>query len=143
MCNRIHLDAAKCTEDMSYDLFGGYESDSTECSYIESLRFGTYNELGQLSTKNMDGSIAREISDGQKIMLGIAIGVCVLLIIYACYLHHAMTNLLIKSLSHRELLPPSRHQSRRNNNSPRRTGRRLKKVGGEPDWDDHNEGEFA
>lgn len=144
---------------MEYDLFGGTESShQTECSYIEALRFGTYNELGQLSTRNQDGSLVEKITKSQKVMLSIPIVICVALVIYACYLHHAMTNLLIKSLSHRELLPPSRHaQAAARRNSPRRNngrggGRMINNTnnnknskGGEPDWDidDNNEGEYA
>ena len=77
------------------------------------------------------------ITTAQKLLLSLFVLLTVGLTVYACYLHHAMTNLLIKSLSHRELLPPSRHASRRS--SPRRTGRRLKKVGADSDWDDGNE----
>jgi uncharacterized membrane protein YgcG len=151
---------------MVYDLFGGTEtSHQTECSYIEALRFGTYNELGQLSTRNQDGSLVEKVTSSQKVMLSIPIIICVALVIYACYLHHAMTNLLIKSLSHRELLPPSRHaQAAARRNSPRGRGgnnnsnnngggsssrRGMKgnnsKGGGDPDWDidDNNEGEYA
>ncbi|KAL7569340.1 hypothetical protein ACA910_016882 [Epithemia clementina (nom. ined.)] len=150
LCNRLHYSSAKCTEDMTYALFGGNQvDDATECSFIESIRFGTYNELGQLTTRDASGAVAQEITEPQKIILCIAVALCVALVIYACYLHHAMTNLLIKSLSHHELLPPSRHQSRQRNSSspdrPRRSGRRLKKVdGSEPDWDDdENGGEYA
>ena len=132
---------------MAYDLFGDDTDDSTECSFIESIRFGTYNELGQLTTRDASGAVAQEVTDVQMTVLGISVALCVGLVIYACYLHHAMTNLLIKSLSHRELLPPSRQQSRQRgnmNNSPRRSGRRLKKVdNNEPDWDDDNGGEYA
>jgi hypothetical protein len=146
---------------MAYDLFGGAESGSqhaTECSYIEALRFGTYNELGQLSTRNQDGSLVEKVTPSQKVMLAIPIIICIVLVIYACYLHHAMTNLLIKSLSHRELLPPSRHsaQAAARRNSPRRgsnnnssnnssSRRGMKGNNKDPDWDidDNNEGEYA
>lgn len=139
MCNKLHQQSAKCTSDLMYDLFDGHTDESSECSFIESIRFGTYDQYGNLAqyagaTRSWDS----EVSTGQRIMLGISIGLCVFFIIYACYLHHAMTNLLIKSLSHRELLPPSRHNRR-----GRPSGRSVASTNGsrrgggnddEPDW---------
>jgi hypothetical protein len=65
--------------------------------------------------------------------------VCSLLALYSCYLHHAITNLLIKSLSHSDLLPPSRHKAVRGRGSSRakskRTGRTQKLVDEDDDWD--------
>jgi hypothetical protein len=109
------------------DLFDGAEDDDIECSFIESLRFGAYDEAGQFMTSNVSGSSwSYTPTIGQKVMLGLSIALSVIFVIYSCYLHHAMTNLLIKSLSHRELLPPSRQRQRANSN-PRR-GRGAKKV---------------
>ena len=122
LCNKLHTTSAKCTSDLLYNLFDGEENDSTECSYIESMRFGTYDESGKLSSATNGVTwTSAEVSTSQKVMLSIAIGFCFVLIIYSCYLHHAMTNLLIKSLSHRELLPPSRH----NRHSSRRSQKQL------------------
>ena len=128
---------------MAFDLFGDGQDDdaTTECSFIESIRFGTYNEMGQLVTRNATGSMAQQMTEYQQVALGFAVAWCIGLVIYACYLHHAMTNLLIKSLSHRELLPPSRHESRQ---SHRRSGSRSKNMeNSEPDWDEDNAGVFA
>jgi hypothetical protein len=115
------------------DLFDGEADDEIECSFIESLRFGAYDEVGQFMTSNTSGSSwSYQPTVGQKVMLGLSIAMSVIFVIYSCYLHHAMTNLLIKSLSHRELLPPSRQRQRANLN-PRR-GNRMKKVADENDW---------
>jgi hypothetical protein len=51
LCNNIHLDSAKCTNNLSYDLFDGKYStfDSSrewECAFIEGLRSGAYDENG-------------------------------------------------------------------------------------------------
>mmetsp|Transcript_14544 Transcript_14544/g.18987 ORF Transcript_14544/g.18987 Transcript_14544/m.18987 type:complete len:490 (+) Transcript_14544:223-1692(+) len=146
MCNRLHYTSAKCTDDMSYNLFGDGdgEDESSQCSFIESIRFGTYNEMGQLTGGSSDSSRKEQMTEAQTMILAVAVGLSCLFVIYAGYLHHAMTNLLIKSLSHRELLPPSRHQNYRSRNGPRRSGRQLKKMDeGEPDWDDHNSAEYA
>ena len=138
MCNLTHYTGAQCVSDLEYNPFdnGNDVDDSTECSYIESIRTGTYDETGTITLRTF-GFTSEKITTPQKLLLSFFVLMTVSLTVYACYLHHAMTNLLIKSLSHRELLPPSRHASRRS--SPRRSGRRLKKVGAESDWDDGNE----
>lgn len=111
LCNKIHGDAAKCTGNLLYDLFGE-DVDSTECSYIESLRYGTYDSKGKLSSANGMIDWDTKVSKAQLLGLIFTSLFVVVFLIYACYLHHSMTNLLIKSLSHRELLPPSRHAKR-------------------------------
>lgn len=133
MCNTLHQSSAKCTSRLMNDLFDGEEDDDIECSFIESLRFGAYDEVGQFMTANTSGSgWSYQPTVGQKVILGLSIAMSVIFVIYSCYLHHAMTNLLIKSLSHRELLPPSRQRQRANLN-PRR-GNRTKKVADDGDW---------
>jgi len=113
-----------------YDLFDGQEDSSTECSFIESIRFGTYDQAGELARSDKSSDWNAEVTEVQKAFLGITVAMCIGLVIYACYLHHAMTNLLIKSLSHRELLPPSRH-SRRRGSKARRV---MPDEDDEPDW---------
>jgi len=117
LCNKLHSSSAKCSSNLLYDLFDGQADDSTECSFIESIRFGTYDEEGKLTSASSEMSWNTEITTSQKVMLGVSVAFCVAFVVYSCYLHHAMTNLLIKSLSHRELLPPSRHHSSRRSRS--------------------------
>ena len=124
-----------------YDLFENEADQTAECNFIESIRFGAYDENGVVSSAASSGSSwDAEVTIGQKVALGISIGICVIFIIYACYLHHSMTNLLIKSLSHRELLPqsrkgrsPSKQRGRANSSSSKRG-----KVADDPDWDSGN-----
>jgi hypothetical protein len=140
MCNRMHVSGAKCSTNMQYDLFQTDSDESTECAFIESVRFGTYDEKGQLY---VDGSIYgnsanRQVTDGQKAALAVSAVVCALLALYSCFLHHSITNLLIKSLSHTELLPPSRHKSSRRSTSSTRKARRGRKPrvdDEDSDWD--------
>ena len=132
LCNNVHAASAKCTGDLYYDLFDGEEDDSGECSYIETLRFGTYDSNGRLTNGMSTDGWTSEVSAVQKVFLALSILACVTFVIYACYLHHAMTNLLIKSLSHRELLPPSRHNKGRRGYARRGVGN--KSVASEPDW---------
>jgi hypothetical protein len=110
LCNKLHSTSAKCTSDLLYNLFDGEAASSTECSYIESIRMGTYDEEGKLSSATSGVAWSSEVSSAQKSMLAISVMFVFAFVIYSCYLHHSMTNLLIKSLSHRELLPPSRHR---------------------------------
>ena len=141
MCNSMHQSGAKCSTSLQYDLFGDEGTDSTECSFVESIRYGTYDESGKLYLEgSMFGGASREASEGQKFGLAITIAMCSFLAIYSCYLHHSITNLLIKSLSHSDLLPPSRHKaSVRGRSSSRakskRGGRTQKRVHEEDDWD--------
>lgn len=123
MCNMIHNVGADCTNNMIYDLFDGQQSDSTECSFIESIRFGTYDSSGEIAVEATDDA-EEVVTDLQKLGLVGSAFICAIFVVYACFLHHSMTNLLIKSLSHRELLPPSRHSKRR---SPARPKRRRSK----------------
>jgi hypothetical protein len=116
-----------------YDLFEGEEDQSTECSFIESIRFGTYDESGQFAGATSTSSKKAEVTIDQEVMLGIAIGLVVFFVIYACYIHHSMTNLLIKSLSHRELLPPNK--GRKSPGRSRSAKGQRSKGGDEPDWD--------
>ena len=112
-------------------------SDDKECSFIESLRIGTYDADGQLYNDSSFG-VSRKVTSTQKYLLAVSLVVCAILAVYSCYLHHAITNLLIKSLSHTDLLPPSRHR-RRSNSASRRKGRRSRRpVSDDEDEDDDN-----
>jgi hypothetical protein len=136
LCNKLHSTSAKCTSDLLYNLFDGEENSATECSYIESIRFGTYDEDGKLSSATSGVTWSTEISKSQSVMLVLSIACCIGFVIYSCYLHHAMTNLLIKSLSHRELLPPSRHrQSRRAQKSSSSRNHQSDSDGSDNDWE--------
>lgn len=123
----MHHDSAKCTSNLAYQVFDDHVDDTTECSFIESVRFGTYDTSGQFATDSMS-KVKQTVTRGQLIALGVSVVVCVILAIYACYLHHAMTNLLIYSLSHSHLLPPSRHRSRQSRG-------RTRQRDYEDDWD--------
>jgi len=146
LCNKIHSLSAKCTEDLMYDLFENDEDESEECTFIESIRFGSYDSDGNFASSNTFGSNSSwdaQVTIAQKALLGISISICCIFVIYACYLHHSMTNLLIKSLSHRELLPPSRSSNRRSPSKTRGGGRsgsskRSGKIDSDPDWDSGN-----
>lgn len=121
MCNRMHRTSARCTNSLQYDLFDSDGDDeSTDCSFIESLRFGTYDEEGRLYTEEFGSATHREMTVGQKWTLGLTIAICVYLAMYSCYLHHAITNLLVRSLSHTELLPPRSRQRKARSRSSRR-----------------------
>ena len=151
LCNRIELSGARCSSSLESNLFPNstdddasyyYSSDDTECSFIESLRFGTYDENGQLYTAESQG-VTRQITKQQKILLAVAIVICVILAMYACYLHHAITNLLIKSLSHTDLLPTSRHRRRSPRGNSGRRSQRSRRSSRKPVEDDEDEDDNA
>ena len=125
MCNKLHSVSAQCTSNRVYQLFDDYSgSDSLECSFIESVRFGTYNEKGEIyiDSAQFGDSVKTEVTGAQKFGIVTSLAIVVVLAVYSCYLHHSITNLLIKSLSHSHLLPPSRHRSRSKGGSVRRRG---------------------
>lgn len=137
MCNRVHKGSAMCTKQLMYQFDSSYDTSSSkatqECSFIESVRLGTYNQKGEIY---VDSSLygenyKMEVTPAQQAGLAVSVLVCVLLGVYSCYLHHSITNLLIKSLSHSHLLPPSRHRSRN------RSGRKqdLAATEDDGDWD--------
>lgn len=111
MCNRLHSTSATCESNFQSNIFNSSSTeDDGSCTFIEMLRKGAYDEEGRLYGTR---SVNRETTDAQKIGLVIALGLCGLLAVYSCYLHHSITNLLIRSISHTELLPPSRAGRRR------------------------------
>jgi len=134
LCNRMDVDSARCTSHTHSELFISNDtntslaSDQTDCSFIESVRFGTYDADGQIYFNNIFGANNREVTDTQKWLLAISLAICTLLAVYSCYLHHAITNLLIKSLSHTDLLPPSRFRQPISSGSRRRGSRSRKPV---------------
>ena len=101
------------------------ENSHTECSFIESINFGTYDVNGAVSTTDSDygNNIHSVVTPLQKAFLVISIFACFLLGVYSCYLHHSITNLLIKSLSHSTLLPPVKRRSRNSNSRGGSRGR--------------------
>jgi hypothetical protein len=102
------------------------ENSQTECSFIESINFGTYDVNGAVSTSDSDFgyNVQSQVTNFQKAFLAISIVACFALGVYSCYLHHSITNLLIKSLSHSTLLPPVKRRSRGGNSrSSSRGGR--------------------
>mmetsp|Transcript_18196 Transcript_18196/g.45219 ORF Transcript_18196/g.45219 Transcript_18196/m.45219 type:complete len:502 (+) Transcript_18196:42-1547(+) len=117
VCNRLDVDSAKCTSSASsYSSLQNYTSSDTEsCSFIDSVRFGTYDADGQLYMESNGSN--RKITTSQKWLLVLSMLICGILAVYSCYLHHAITNLLIKSLSHTDLLPPAKYRRRTPSNS--------------------------
>lgn len=123
MCNNVYGNTAQCSKNLMYKMFdddgadGSSSSSSattTECSFIESVRKGTYNSKGEIYVDSSiyGEKVNMEVTAPQQAGLIISIFLCVGLGVYSCYLHHSITNLLIKSLSHSHLLPPSRHRTR-------------------------------
>lgn len=125
LCNRLEIEAAGCSSKASSAMKNYTDaSDTDHCSFIESVQYGAYDADGQLYTRR-HGSL-RRVTGGQKFLLTLSILVASALAVYACYLHHAITNLLIKSLSNTDLLPPAKYRRRMNtkNKGKQRRGSR-------------------
>ena len=66
------------------------------CYYIENIVNGVYDEYGEIYLDN-DGfkgyvtTVIKQASPGQVIALGGMIFLCIIFMMYACYLHRALT----------------------------------------------------
>mmetsp|Transcript_37880 Transcript_37880/g.43262 ORF Transcript_37880/g.43262 Transcript_37880/m.43262 type:complete len:536 (-) Transcript_37880:205-1812(-) len=138
MCNRIHSGSAVCSQNLMTELYEDSDDSSVPCSFIESLQSGTYNSNGEIyfDTSLYGEKVKEEASAPQMAGLVISVVLCVGLGLYSCYLHHSITNLLIKSLSHSHLLPPSRHRNRSKSRGRSSSGsRKGTSDKDEEDWD--------
>jgi len=122
-CNNVYQSSGQCDAYLAYDLgeksyddagddtAAGDDDDNTDdatmalqnevqCSFIESIRYGTYDKYGHIYVNMFQSSNqeAKEVTTGQKIMLGILSSVCIGLTAYSCMIHQEMMNLLLKSL---------------------------------------------
>mmetsp|Transcript_20336 Transcript_20336/g.30958 ORF Transcript_20336/g.30958 Transcript_20336/m.30958 type:complete len:417 (-) Transcript_20336:86-1336(-) len=126
MCNKVFDTSAKCNNYAS-DLYQG-EDESLTCSFIESIRFGTYDANGQVySGDTRDDEIQEQVTGFQVFTLTLVTMTVIGLSIYSCYLHHAITNLLLKSLSQSHLASTG---------IKRRRSSRIKHRGRDQDDDD-------
>ncbi len=111
LCNNIYESSGKCDSYLAYDLGSkNFDDDSDDaynenqdeiqCSYIESIRYGTYDSYGEIYMSNsQENNQTASVTLGQKFALALVSMIGVSLALYSCYLHHTMTNLLLKSLS--------------------------------------------
>eukprot|EP00550_Attheya_septentrionalis_P001789 CAMPEP_0198282932 /NCGR_PEP_ID=MMETSP1449-20131203/2633_1 /TAXON_ID=420275 /ORGANISM="Attheya septentrionalis, Strain CCMP2084" /LENGTH=636 /DNA_ID=CAMNT_0043979351 /DNA_START=94 /DNA_END=2004 /DNA_ORIENTATION=- len=131
MCNKIYSKTAKCNTYLSYDLDGNGNSDESEevvCSFIESIRDGTYGSDGEIYVKSSqdNSSIPPKVTSQQKQGLIISAAVVAILAMYSCYLHHSITSLLLQSIGHSQLVPGESNRRRRRSGSRRRSRGRSK-----------------
>jgi hypothetical protein len=109
----VYYDSGQCNSYLQYELSYKYSADDddgnsassqvddgTQCSFIEGIRYGTYDTNGDIYTSMMQTSTTEgTVTSGQKqSLLGLSLLGCGLAV-YSCVLHHRMTNLLLKSLS--------------------------------------------
>ena len=138
LCNRLDVESARCTSSTTDEMFVNNSTNSSSstdhCSFMESVRFGTFDADGQLYSDSTFSGYGRKVTTSQKWLLILSMSICVILVIYSCYLHHDITNLLIKSLSHTDLLPHSKYRRRTSGSGrnqrrpPPRTRSRKKSV---------------
>ena len=136
------MNSGKCDSFLAYDLgdknYGDddnandayYNTDQNkeeiQCSFIESIRYGTYDAYGEIYVSNsQEINQKASVTLGQKFGLTFVSMICVSLAFYSCYLHHSMTNLLLKSLS--SGLMSKKKRSHRSSSSKRPTSRESRR----------------
>lgn len=109
------MGSAKCDSYLAYDLgsknynddayhsssaYSSTTNEEVQCSFMESIRYGTYDAYGEIyMSSSQSNNQKASVTVGQKFGLFTMSSIVVGLAIYSCYLHHSMTNLLLKSLS--------------------------------------------
>jgi len=132
VCNNIYKHSGKCDAYLSSDISNSQnyysnnaestESD-TQCAFTEAIRLGTYDSEGKIYVSTSQKSSQKAtVSGDQKASLIILGLVCAAFAMYSCFLHHEITNLLLKSLSS-GLIKDSRNGSRRKSRSSSRSRR--------------------
>jgi len=111
LCNKVYQESGQCNtylavsvnDDDAYDKSS--HSDAV-CSLIDSVQFGSFDSNGDIITSESQyGSEVRgEVTPSQALGLALSCLICGSLAIYSCYLHHSITNVLLKSLSHGPLV---------------------------------------
>ena len=103
MCNKMYEQSDRCNAYIAYDFNDNNadEGDGNVCSFIRSIRNGALNKEGLFGVKSLgDGPVTRS-----QIVTLVCIGVVFIsMAIYSCWLHHEMTNLLLKSLARKNLM---------------------------------------
>ena len=103
MCNKMYEQSDRCNAYIAYDFSDNDadEGDGNICSFIRSIRNGAFNKEGLFGVKSSgDGPVTRS-----QIVTLVCIGViCTLMAVYSCWLHHEMTNILLKSLAQKNLM---------------------------------------
>jgi len=118
MCNEIYEDSAKCVSNMAvkYDTGYVFNYQSTVCEFSKSILNDAFNSNGSISSVSASSTtstrFSRRVTAPQITLLVLGTILCMGLSLYACYLHHEITNLLLKQLSMRgKLLPKPRKRA--------------------------------
>jgi hypothetical protein len=110
MCNNLYNESAKCNTNMASQVDTSYDNDQSTCTFADTIRYSAYDSDGRFTSARMSG--ARRANYAQIVLIVIACVSCALLSVYSCYVHHEITNLLLKQLSARGKLVPSSGTSR-------------------------------
>lgn len=66
---------------------------------MESIRYGTYDVNGEIYLNSSQYSNQEsQVTTFQKVMLSMLSIFCCVAVVYSCFVHHQLTNLLLKSL---------------------------------------------
>mmetsp|Transcript_6247 Transcript_6247/g.9141 ORF Transcript_6247/g.9141 Transcript_6247/m.9141 type:complete len:452 (-) Transcript_6247:184-1539(-) len=109
MCNQLYSDSAKCNANMASAVdTTSYDHDQSVCNFAESIHYA-FDSAGRYSISKSE---TRHVTSVQIALLLSACVACAFLSIYSCYVHHEITNLLLKQLSVRGKLVPSSGRQR-------------------------------
>lgn len=106
MCNKLYQKSAKCNSYIAYD-FGNYnegadEGSGTTCAFVEAIRDSVYDKAGNFNVNSSEGW--GTMTPKHVALLSVLIILCSCLALYSCYIHHEMTNLLLKSFAQKNLM---------------------------------------
>ena len=80
-----------------------YSNQEKQCAFIESIRYGTYDSYGEFyssSSQSTTSSQEHVAVTGVQTFFIVTFGlICSGCAAYACFIHHQITNLLLRSLS--------------------------------------------
>mmetsp|Transcript_29598 Transcript_29598/g.43678 ORF Transcript_29598/g.43678 Transcript_29598/m.43678 type:complete len:574 (-) Transcript_29598:227-1948(-) len=149
VCNKVYQKSGKCDTYLAVtvnddDAYDKSSNSDAVCSFIDSVRYGSYDSNGEVITsgKQFGSNVQGVVTFGQTMGLVFTCLTCAALALYSCYLHHSITNVLLKSLSHGTFASSSERSTARSKSRSKRSsskGRRSKegrdKDDDGSDWD--------
>ena len=98
ICENLYFQSAKCNKAIG-EVYTNDNEAATEnlvCSYISNIVQDRYDEYGEIYLDNFNfrgfmNTVVEQASEVQIVTLGTMIFLCIVFMMYACYLHRAIT----------------------------------------------------